>query len=50
MPKAAALLGACLVTALVVALALSTRGKNHSPVPAGLGQIGNQKDVSAIGA
>jgi hypothetical protein len=41
-PKAAALLGACLLTAVVVALVLGTRGRNHSPAPAGFGQVGNQ--------
>jgi hypothetical protein len=45
--KVAALLGACLLTALVVALVLGTRDENHSPAPAGLGQLGNQADCGS---
>ena len=46
-PKAAALLGACLLTALVVALVLGTRDTNHSPAPSGFGQVGNQADCGS---
>jgi len=41
-PRTAALLGACALTALVVALVLSTGDENRSPRPAGSGQVGNQ--------
>ena len=46
-PTATAVLGACLLTALVVALVLGIRGKNNSPVPAGFGQVDNQADCGS---
>ena len=36
------LLGACVSTALVVALVLSTAAHNRSPAPTGFGQVENQ--------
>lgn len=47
MPKAAALLGACLLTALVVAFVLSTGGNNRSRAPTGFGQVNNQVDCGS---
>ena len=46
-PKAAALLGACLLTALIVALVLGTRDMNDSRAPSGFGQVGNQADCGS---
>ena len=40
--KTMLLLGACVSTALVVALVLSTAGHNRSPAPTGFGQVENQ--------
>ena len=40
-------LGACVLTALVVTLVLSTGGNNRSPAPTGFGQVDNQADCGS---